>query len=258
MLGGLIAGEKGGAGAAAGAAAAGAAAGAFFANAINSFLQGKYSRQQEKEADLIGAEIAMAGGFDPEEGAKLFEKLRDRLRRKGRGIGSAAMDGGPTQALSRATNVPIPMALNSHPRADLRAAGIRSLIARDLKERFTTPSSNGELATGSGRFERMTSGLLRDASILLAERADRYDLALERLERARMTRPDDPRLLWALGRIYRLAGRTEHHLEEAKELLAQAAEADHRRLYPAIHLDLAYLHATSESEFPTAAEHLKQ
>ncbi len=257
-LGGLIGGKKGGAESALGAAAAGAAVGAFFAGAVNNFLRGKYSRQQEREADLIGAEIAMSGGFDPEEGAKLFDKLRDRLGRKGRGIGNAAIEPGPTRALSDASGISIPMALNSHPRADLRAVAVRSLIARDLNDRFTTMRANGELATGSGRFEQMTSGLLRDASILLAERADRYDLALEGLEKARKTRPDDPRLLWALGRIYRLAGRTGPHLEKAKGFLTQAIEADHRRLYPAIHMDLAYLHATRESEFPAASEQLKQ
>ena len=257
-LGGILGGKKGGAKAAVGAAAAGAAAGAVIASAVNGFLRGKYSRQQEREADLIGAEIAMSSGFDPEEGARLFEKLRDRFGRKGRGVGNALMGAGRSEPVASAGDVPIPMALNTHPRADLRAAGIRSLISGDLKDRFTTLRTSGELSTGSGRFERMTSGLLRDASILLAERADRYDLALEGLEKARKTRPNDPRVLWALGRIYRLAGRTESHLEKARDYLTQAAEADHRRLFPAIHRDLAYLHATRENQFPAASESLKQ
>ena len=199
-------------------AAAGAAVGAVIARVVNSFLRGKYTRQQEREADLVGAEIAMSSGFDPEEGAKLFEKLRDRFGRKGWGVGNALMQDGPSEAVAAASDVPIPMALNSHPRAGLRAAGMRTLISADLKDRFTTMRTSGELSTGSGRFDRMTSGLLRDVSILLAERADRYDLALEGLEKARKTRPNDPRVLCARGRIYRLAGRTESHLEKAKDL----------------------------------------
>ena len=76
--------------------------------------------------------------------------------------------------------------------------------------------TSGEPPTGSGRFERMASGLPRDASIPLAERAGRYDLALEGLEQARETRPSDPRVLWAQDRIYRLAGRTESHLGKVR------------------------------------------
>ena len=65
-LGGILGGKKGGGAEAAVGAVAGAAAGAMIANAVTATLQGKYSREQDKEADLSGAEIAMANGFDPQ------------------------------------------------------------------------------------------------------------------------------------------------------------------------------------------------
>ena len=253
-LGGILGGKKGGAAQAAAGAAIGAAAGAMIANAVTAILQGKYSREQEKESDLIGAEIAMANGFNPQAGVSLFEKLHRLYGRRQRGIRSMA-PGGPATGLG--SGLPVSMALNSHPRADARAQGIKALISGDLGSRFTSMQSAGELSTGSGRFERVTSGLRRDASILLAERIDRYDLALEGLESVQKVRPNDPKLLWAMGRIYRLAGRTAEHLDKARELLMQAAEEDRRQLFPAIHRDLAYLHATRADDFEAAAESLK-
>ena len=97
-LGGILGGKKGGAAQAAAGAAIGAAAGAMIANAVTAILQGKYSREQEKEADLIGAEIAMANGFDPQAGVSLFEKLHRLYGRRQRGIRSMA-PGGPATGL---------------------------------------------------------------------------------------------------------------------------------------------------------------
>ncbi len=64
---GLLGGKKGGAEAAVQGAAAGAAAGTLAAMAINSIIRSQYSKEQEKEADLIGTRLAPARGFDPDE-----------------------------------------------------------------------------------------------------------------------------------------------------------------------------------------------
>lgn len=253
-LGGFLGGKKGGAAKAAAGAAIGASAGAMIAIAVNTVLRGNYNKKQEKEADLIGAEIAMANGFDPRAGVGFFEKLHRLYGRRQRGIGN---DGPGGSVMSVNSPLQVSMALNSHPRADARAAGIKALISGDLSGRFTSMQASGELSTGSGRFARVTSGMRRDASILLAERIDRYDLALEGLESVQKIRPNDPKLLWAMGRIYRLAGRTPEHLDKARELLMQAVEADRRQLFPAIHRGLAYLHATRADDFEAAAESLK-
>ena len=65
------------------------------------------------------------------------------------------------------------------------------------------------LATGTPRFGSVTSGLMRDTGSLMAERSDRHDLAISLLEKAHKHRPNDPRLLWALGRTYRMVARNE-------------------------------------------------
>ena len=254
-LGGLIGGKKGGAGQAAAGAAAGAALGALISAGVNAILQGNYSREQEREADLIGTRIAMEGGFDPQAGVDLFQNLHRSYSRRGRRI-RRSDPGGPVDNIK--SSLAISMTLNGHPRANSRAASIRSLIAGDLRKQIEDMESTVGLSTGSGRFERMTSGLRRDASILLAERSDRYDLALSGLESVVDVRPNDPRLLWAMGRIYRLSGRTSEHLDKALGLLSRAIDADHRQLYPAIYRDLAYVHATRKDDFAEAAENLKK
>ncbi len=202
---------------------------------LGGILSLKYGREQEREADLIGVEIAMANGFDPREGAVLFERMHELF-------------GSPSPPMA---------ALSSHPRSDTRATGIREVISGDLNGRFTTMQAAGELATGSGSFDRVTSGLRRDASIQLADRLDRYDLALRGLESAQKSRPTDPRLLWAMGRIYRQTRRGEDSLDIAKEFLLRSAEVDQRQLFPAIYRDLAYLHATAANDFEAAAESLR-
>ena len=193
----------------------GAATGAApIADAVSAILQGKYSREQEKEADLIGAEIAMASGFDPQAGVSLFEKLHRLYGRRHRGLRSMA-PGGPAACLD--SRLPISMAINSHPRADARAEGIKALLAGDLGNRFASMQSAGELSTGSGRFERVTSGLCRDASVLLAERICDGDWITRREH--------------ALAQVHEVGG---HYLEELSERCRQRelSEKDLPRPFP--------------------------
>ena len=49
----------------------------------------------------------------------------------------------------------------------------------------------------------------------MAERSDRHDLAVGLLKKARKYRPNDPRLLWALARTYRMVARTDEKQAEA-------------------------------------------
>ena len=69
-LGGLLGGKKGG---------AGAAAGTLAAIVVNSVIRSQYSKEQEKEADLIGTELALAQGFDPDEAARFWDSAADRI-----------------------------------------------------------------------------------------------------------------------------------------------------------------------------------
>ena len=70
--------------------------------------------------------------------------------------------------------------------------------------------------------------------------------------------PLRPRLLWALGRTYRMVARTDEKLTEGDSLLATASEQDKRGIYPAIHRDIAYAMASQSEDYAAATEHLRK
>lgn len=240
-LGGILGGRKGGGSEAVAASAVGATVGFGIASVANAVVRAKFSREQEKEADLIGSELAMARGFDPDQGRTLFQNFHDRFGKR-----RFSLTGSLTRMLS------------THPPFIVRASNIRAVLSGDLASQYQSGLDSGTLATGSGRFGRVLSAVIRDNGILLAEESDRYDLALENLERAHRYRPNDPRVLWGLGRVSQLLARSDEQLQRAEDLLAMAVEADQRGLYPAIHRDLAYFRAATREDYTTAAEGLKQ
>ena len=240
-LGGLIGGKKGGGAGATAGATLGAAIGFGIASVANAVMRAKFSREQEKEADLIGAELAMARGFDPDGGRALFQNLHDRFGKRRFSLGRA-----------------LSSKFATHPAFHVRATNIHSVLSGDLASLYQSRLDSGALATGSGRFGRVLSAVIRDNGILLAEESDRYDLALENLQRAYRYRPNDPRVLWGLGRVNQLLARTDEQLQQAEDFLANAVEADQRKLYPAIHRDLAYFRAAEREDYTAAAEGLRQ
>ena len=215
------------------------AAGTLAEMAINSIIRSQYSKEQEKAADMIGTKLALARGIDPDEAARFWDKQHERFGK-------------------RSLNTKIGHSLfGSHPRDSVRAANVRALVAGDLKPTIDEKRAGDGLATGTPRFGSVTSGLMRDTGSLMAERSDRHDLAIGLLEKARKYRPNDPRLLWALGRTHRMVARSEEELAEADSLLAMAAEQDKRRIYQAIHRDLAYAMASQPENYEAASEHLR-
>ena len=239
-LGGFLGGKKGGGSGAAQGIAAGAAIGTLAAAVANSVIRSKYSKEQEKEADRIGAELALERGFDPEEAARFWDRQHERFGKR-----------------SFSTKIEHSL-FGSHPRDRVRAEGVRALLAGDMKASIEEKRAGDGLATGTPRFGSVISGLMRDTGTLMAERSDRHDLAIGLLERAREHRPNDPRLLWALGRTYRMVARTEEKLAEADSMLLTAAEQDKRGIYPAIHRDIAYAMASQLQDYATASGHLRQ
>ena len=237
-LGGILGRKKRG-GAATG-VAAGAAIGTLTATLVNSVIRSRYSKEMEKEADRIGTELALARGFDPEEAARFWERQHERFGKR---------------SLSTKSGHSL---FGSHPRDRVRAENLRALLATDLKSAIDAKRAGDGLATGTPRFGNVISGLMRDTSTLMAERSDRHDLAIGLLEKARQYRPNDPRLLWALGRTYRMVARTDEKLAEADSILATAAEQDKRGIYPAIHRDIAYAMASQSEDYAAAAEHLRK
>ena len=239
-LGGILGGRKrGGSGAATG-AAAGAAAGMLTATVINAAIRSRFNKEQEKEADRIGTELALARGFDPEEATLFWDLQHERFGK-------------------RSLSAKIGHSLfGSHPRERVRAENLRELLAGDLKSAIDTKRAGDGLLKGTPRFGNVISGLMRDTGTLMAERSDRHDLAIGLLEKARQYRPNDPRLLWALGRTRRMVARTDEKLVEADSILATAAEQDKRGIYPAIHRDIAYAMASQSEDYAAAAEHLRK
>ena len=239
-LGGFLGGKKGGKAAAVSGAAGGAAVGALAATVINSVIRSRYSKEHEKEADRIGTELALARGFDPEEAVRFWERQHERFGKRSLSpkIGNSLF--------------------GSHPRDRVRAENLRALLAADLKSAIDDKRTGGGLVTGTPRFGNVISGLMRDTGTLMAERSDRHDLAIELLEKARQHRPNDPRLLWALGRTYRMVARTDEKLTEGDSLLATASEQDKRGIYPAIHRDIAYAMASQSEDYAAATEHLRK
>ncbi len=128
----------------------------------------------------------------------------------------------------------------SHPRGPSPCGECPGTARWRLEVGDRREAAGDRLATGTPRFSNVISGLMRDTGTLMAESSDRHDLAIGLLERARKYRPNDSRLLWALGRTYRMVAQAEEKLAEADSLLAEAADQDKRRIYPAIHRDIAY------------------
>ena len=240
ILGGILGARRGGAREAAEGAAVGAGAAARTATAVSTVVRSRYNKEQEKEADRIGAQLALAQDFDPEEAARFWERQHERF-------GQRSLTAKMGHLL-----------FGSHPRERIRAEGIRALLAADLKPLIDEQRTQGTLVTGTGQFGSVISGLVRDTGALMAERSDRHDLAIELLEKARQYRPNDPRLLWALGRAYRITARSQTQLADAENFLVAAAEQDRRNMYPAIYRDLAYAVASRSEDREAAAEYLKQ
>ena len=238
-LGGLLGGKKGGAGAAAGGATAGMALGLMTARLVSSVLRSKYSKEAEREADVLGTELALAQGFDPEEAVRFWERQDERFR--GRSLRPEAGDS----------------LFGTHPSERVRAESLRVVLDGELKPKIEERRAGGPLTQGTERFGSVLSALMRDTGSLMAERSDRHDLAVRLLEKARQHRPNDPRLLWALGRTYLLIARDKDKQAEANTLLTAAAEQDRRRIFPAIHRDLAYAVASRSGDYAAALEHLK-
>jgi hypothetical protein len=214
VVGGLFKGKEG--------AAVGAAVGAAGGVLYSSVALNRYNRKQEDEADLIGARLMIGQGYDPAQGAALFQLLAERFPDKDR-----------FKDLLWA----------QHSRNVDRAAHVRALIDGELATTYNAQKAAGKLAEGSGQLDFFLSRMYREVAIALMERYDRYDLAKGILERVVEYRARDPRALWAMGRVYKLVGRTPADKATALDYLQRAAQADERNLHPYVYRDLGLMQA---------------
>ena len=140
----------------------------------------------------------------------------------------------------------------SHPRNVARIENIKKSLDGDMKDEYTKLKDAGELSVDSGRFRLKASRLIRDTAIDWMDKEDRYDIAKANLERIQDIRPHDPKMLWYLGRAYKLLARTEEDKNKALDFFQRAQAADQRNLYPEIQRDYALMLAERSGGQSTA------
>jgi hypothetical protein len=214
VVGGLIKGKEG--------AAVGAAVGLAGGVLYSAITLNQYNKRQEDEADTIGARLMLAQGYDPAQGAAFFQRLADRFPDKDRFAD---------------------LLWAKHSRNLDRVAKIRALIDGDLSATYNADRTAGKLSEGSGQLDFFLSRMYRDVAIRLMDDFDRFDISKEILERVVEYRVRDPRALCAMGRVYKLVGRTPEDRAKALEFLQRAAQADERNLYPEVYRELGLMQA---------------
>lgn len=214
VVGGLIKGKEG--------AAVGASVGAVGGVLYSAIALNQYNKKQEDEADTIAARLMLAQGYDPAQGAAFFQRLAERFPEKDRFAD---------------------LLWAQHSRNVDRVARIRALLDGDMSSAYNAERAAGKLTEGSGQLHFFVSRMYRDVAIELMDRYDRYDVAKEILERVVEYRARDPQALCAMGRVYKLVGRTPEDRAKALDYLQRAAQADERNLYPYVHRELGLMQA---------------
>lgn len=201
----------------------GAAVGAAAGVAVTVLAANKYGRKQEDEADQIGTSLSLKRDYDARQGVALFQKLAETFG-----------ENDPLTDLLWA----------NHPRNRDRVKTINALLDGGLSTSYNQKRLAGELTLGSGQMKLYASRMIRETAIKWMQERDRYDLAKKQLESIIDLRANDPKTLWALGRVYKLVGRTPEEKARALELFQRAVQLDERNMYPFIHRDLGLIQAS--------------
>ena len=197
-----------------------------------------YSKKQEEDADKLGARWAMDNGYEPKEAVSLFELLS-------RTFGDR----------DRFSN----FVYGDHARNVERATYVRALLDNELAATYNSLKSAGKLSIGSGGLRLYASRMFRDAAIRYMDEFDRWDIAKRLLDPIVEYRGNDPKTLWAIGRVYKMVGRTDTDRDRALGYLRDAAQKDERALYPFIYRDLGMMQARMGGPMlQPAVESLKQ
>lgn len=214
VLGGLFGGKKG--------AAEGAAVGLVSGLVVAKVRMNSYSRKQEDEADSVGIMLALDRGFDAGQSVAFFKHLSETYGDAGRFANAL---------------------YGRHSRNKDRMAYIDQLLKGNLASKYNELRSAGRLTNGTGQMYMYASRMIRDISIRLMDEADQYGVAKEGLEKIADYRAADPKTLWALGRVYKLVGRTDQDRSKALDYLQRAAQMDERNLFPYVNRDLGLMQA---------------
>jgi len=219
-------------------AAVGAAVGAVGGIVYTVISTNNYAKDQEAEADRLGTRWAMDNGYDPKEAVSFFELLSKTFGDR-----------------DRFSN----FVYGDHARNDERARYVRTLLDSDLAASYNSLKSAGRLTAGSGGLRQYASRMFRDAAIRYMDEFDRWDIAKRLLDTIVDHRGSDPKTLWAIGRVFKMVGRTDRDRDQALDYLQRAAQLDERALYPFIYRDLGMMQARMGGPMlPAAVESLKQ
>lgn len=228
VLGGLFGGKKG--------AVEGASVGLMAGVTVATIRMNSYSRKQEDEADSVGLMLALDRSFDVQQSVAFFRHLSDTYGDQGRFANAL---------------------YGKHSRNKDRMSYIDQLLRGNLSAKYNELRSAGRLTNGTGQMYMFASRMIRDVSIRMMDEVDQYGVAKEGLEKIADYRASDPRTLWALGRVYKLVGRTEQDRAKALDYLQRAAQLDERNLFPYVHRDLGLMQARLGST-PAALESIKK
>jgi Zn-dependent protease with chaperone function len=219
-------------------AAVGAVAGGVGAAVVSEVLMNSYSRRQEDEADRIGVRLALDRKFDAKESIPFFQKLTDQF--------------GDQDKFSNAL-------WGNHSRNAERIKNIQALLDGDLAPIINSLKTSGELSQGSGQMLLYTSRMYRDVALSYMNDYDRYDVPKRLLDYIIDYRGHDPVALAAIGRVYKVTGRTDADRAKALDYLQRAVQADQRGLYPYIHRELGLMQASlGSNQVQAATESLKK
>ncbi len=181
-----------------------------------------YGRKQEDEADVVGTRLALARGYDPKEAVAFFQSLADTFGDK-----------------DRFSN----LLWGNHSRNVDRVGHAQALLDGELSSVYNSQRAAGNLTLGSGQMKLYTSRMFRDTAILYMNESDRYDIAKMLLDSIIDYRTRDPLTLWAIGRVYKMVGRSPEDKAKALDYLQKAVQTDERNVYPFVNRDLGLMQA---------------
>src|SRR3989442_6232656 len=103
------------------------------------------------------------------------------------------------------------------------------------------------------------SRMYRGVGLAYMNDYDRYDVPKKLLDYIIDYRGHDPVALTAIGRVYKVTGRTDADRAKALDYLQRAAEADQRGLYPYVRRELGLMQASlGPNQVQGATESLKK
>nr|WP_281721649.1 M48 family metalloprotease [Nitrosomonas nitrosa] len=155
-----------------------------------------YSRDKEEEADQVGLTLMAQAGYDPREGAKMFEAMA-------RAADNDARD--------------VSFLYATHPKMESRVKSCKKLVTRLPPELLANATEIGEEPYVTAAVDLILDEVERHIA------QGKYELAIETLVFLKGTRPKDDRALVLLGDLYRARSEPED-VERCRQAYEEALQ----------------------------------